>query len=233
MGLAVSRLKIQTAYLGAFTVAALDAAPDTEAAWLVHALCAWILRDELPTEIPPNCASAWAVIRHESEAIHAAKKQDADNGKCGGRPPKKPKETQTEPKETQTAKTEPNQNQEREVEEEKEVDISPAGAGDARKRARTPRAVFNPPTITEIVEFCREEKIVLDATEFVNYYAAQGWRLANGNPMKNWKAAIHNWKRMERERRKNHTPTTPIFKNETGLTAYRPADGIDCAALGI
>jgi hypothetical protein len=119
----MSRLKIQTAYLGAFTVAALDAAPDTEAAWLVHALCAWILRDELPAEIPPSCASAWAVIRSESEAIHAAKKQDAENGKGGGRPPKKPKETQTEPKKTQTAKTEPNRNQEREEEEEKEVDL--------------------------------------------------------------------------------------------------------------
>lgn len=119
----MSRLKIQTAYLGAFTVAALDAAPDTEAAWLVHALCAWILRDELPAVIPPPCASAWAVIRSESEAIHAAKKQDAENGKGGGRPPKKPKETQTEPKETQTAKTEPNLNQEREEEEEKEVDL--------------------------------------------------------------------------------------------------------------
>lgn len=119
----MSRLKIQTAYLGAFTVAALDAAPDTEAAWLVHALCAWILRDELPAEIPPSCASAWAVIRSESEAIHAAKKQDAENGKGGGRPPKKPKETQTEPKETQTAKTEPNRNQEREEEKEKERDI--------------------------------------------------------------------------------------------------------------
>ena len=102
----MSRLKIQTAYLGAFTVAALDAAPDAEAAWLVHALCAWILRDELPSEIPPAFASAWAVIRSESEAIHAAKAQDAENGKGGGRPPKKPKETQTEPKETQTGETE-------------------------------------------------------------------------------------------------------------------------------
>lgn len=74
----MSRLKIQTAYLGAFTVAALDAAPDAEAAWLVHALCAWILRDELPTEIPPSYASAWAVIRSESETIHERMKESAD-----------------------------------------------------------------------------------------------------------------------------------------------------------
>ena len=32
------RAKIETAFLGSYTVAALDAAPDAEAAWLVHAL---------------------------------------------------------------------------------------------------------------------------------------------------------------------------------------------------
>lgn len=72
------RAKIETAFLGSYTVAALDAAPDAEAAWLVHALCAWILRDELPTEIPPAYASAWAVIRSESETIHERMKESAD-----------------------------------------------------------------------------------------------------------------------------------------------------------
>ena len=72
------RAKIETAFLGSYTVAALDAAPDAEAAWLVHALCAWILRDELPTEIPPSYASAWAVIRSESETIHERMKESAD-----------------------------------------------------------------------------------------------------------------------------------------------------------
>ena len=72
------RAKIETAFLGSYTVAALDAAPDEEAAWLVHALCAWILRDELPTEIPTAYASAWAVIRSESETIHERMKESAD-----------------------------------------------------------------------------------------------------------------------------------------------------------
>ena len=72
------RAKIETAFLGSYTVAALDAAPDAEAAWLVHALCAWILRDELPADIPPAYASAWAVIRSESETIHERMKESAD-----------------------------------------------------------------------------------------------------------------------------------------------------------
>ena len=72
------RAKIETAFLGSYTVAALDAAPDEEAAWLIHALCAWILRDELPADIPPAYASAWAVIRSESETIHERIKGSAD-----------------------------------------------------------------------------------------------------------------------------------------------------------
>ena len=72
------RAKIETAFLGSYTVAALEAAPDAEAAWLVHALCAWILRDELPADIPPAYASAWAVIRSESETIHERMKESAD-----------------------------------------------------------------------------------------------------------------------------------------------------------
>jgi hypothetical protein len=72
------RAKIETAFLGSYTVAALDAAPDAEAAWLVHALCGWILRDELPKEVPPSYASAWAVVRSESETIHERMKESAD-----------------------------------------------------------------------------------------------------------------------------------------------------------
>lgn len=125
----MSRLQIQTAFLGAFTVAALDAAPDAEAAWLIHALCAWILRDELPAKVPAKFASTWAVVRAESETIHAAKKRDADNGRNGGRPPKKPKETQTNPTETQTNPTETKNK----IEIEKEKEKTRAIARDARE----------------------------------------------------------------------------------------------------
>ena len=27
----------------------------------------------------------------------------------------------------------------------------------------------------------------------MDYYAAQGWKLSNGNPMKDWRAAVRNW----------------------------------------
>ena len=71
------RAKIEAAFLGHYTLVALDAAPDAEAAWLIHALCAWILRDELPKEVPPERAAIWNVVRVESELVSDSMKESA------------------------------------------------------------------------------------------------------------------------------------------------------------
>jgi hypothetical protein len=72
------RAKIETAFLGCYTVAALDASTPNAAGWLIKALCAWILRDELPADIPADLAPVWAVIRTESETLHAMRKEAED-----------------------------------------------------------------------------------------------------------------------------------------------------------
>jgi hypothetical protein len=72
------RAKIETAFLGCYTVAALDASTPNAAGWLIKALCAWILRDELPADIPADIAPVWAVIRTESETLHAMRKEAED-----------------------------------------------------------------------------------------------------------------------------------------------------------
>lgn len=69
----------------------------------------------------------------------------------------------------------------------------------ARKRAKHP-------TTDEVREFANSyasEKGLapIDAERFVDYYAAQGWKLSNGQPLKDWKAAVRNWTR-------NSTPKT-------------------------
>lgn len=68
------RAKIETAFLGAYTIVALDAATENVAGWLIKRLCAWILRDELPDAIPPELASVWAVIEAESRNLHDYRK---------------------------------------------------------------------------------------------------------------------------------------------------------------
>ncbi len=54
-------------------------------------------------------------------------------------------------------------------------------------------ARFAPPTPAEVQAFAKDAAISLDAERFVDYFQAQGWRLSNGNRMKDWRAAARNW----------------------------------------
>lgn len=62
-----------------------------------------------------------------------------------------------------------------------------------RERTRATR-----PTVEEVAEYCAERKNGIDARHFVDYYSQQGWKLSNGNPMKDWRAAVRNWERREK-----------------------------------
>lgn len=55
------------------------------------------------------------------------------------------------------------------------------------------RKRFAPPSLDEVEDYAKEKGIKLDAGHFMDYYMAQGWRLSNGNQMKDWRAAVRNW----------------------------------------
>ena len=52
---------------------------------------------------------------------------------------------------------------------------------------------FTAPTAEEVEAYCEERGTPIDARRFCDYYAAQGWRLSNGNRMRDWRAAARNW----------------------------------------
>lgn len=59
------------------------------------------------------------------------------------------------------------------------------------------RTTFSPPLIADIEAFWQDEKLRGSPSEFIDYYTAQGWKLSNGNAMKDWKAAARNWSRRQ------------------------------------
>ena len=65
------------------------------------------------------------------------------------------------------------------------------------KRGEEKRRVFIPPTIPEVLQFCKSQGFHVDAEKFVNHYAARGWQFKRGQPMKDWKAAVRTWTRSE------------------------------------
>ena len=56
------------------------------------------------------------------------------------------------------------------------------------------------PTIDQIREYIYTENLMVDPDRFFDYYESQGWKLSNGNKMKDWKASCRNWHRKEVEK---------------------------------
>ena len=54
---------------------------------------------------------------------------------------------------------------------------------------------FVPPTIEEVREYIRERNSSVDAEAFIDYYASQKWKKANGRPVEDWKACVRTWER--------------------------------------
>jgi len=61
---------------------------------------------------------------------------------------------------------------------------------------------FRKPTVNELRGYAREIKYTnFDADRFFDYYECCGWIVGKGKPMKDWRAAVRNWRRMDRDRR--------------------------------
>ena len=57
---------------------------------------------------------------------------------------------------------------------------------------------FAPPTPENVSEYCREMGLSVDADRFVDFYESKNWYVGK-NKMKDWKAAVRNWARSQRQ----------------------------------
>lgn len=63
------------------------------------------------------------------------------------------------------------------------------------KASPTPKNTrFIPPTVEEVMAYCKERKNNVDAERFVDFYTAKGWMVGK-NKMKDWKSAVRTWER--------------------------------------
>ena len=61
---------------------------------------------------------------------------------------------------------------------------------------------FTPPTVEQVKAYCDERKNSVDPERFVDFYASKGWMVGKSK-MKDWKAAVRNWERSEKEKTTN------------------------------
>lgn len=77
------------------------------------------------------------------------------------------------------------------MDKEMDKDMDKGGAGE--KPAKTSRR----PTVEEVAAYCRERGNGVDPQQFIDHYAARGWKYKGGLAMKDWKAAVRTWERNE------------------------------------
>ena len=75
---------------------------------------------------------------------------------------------------------------------------------------------FTPPTVEEVDDFCYENNLGIDASEFVDFYTANGWMVGK-NHMKDWKATARNW---DRKRKKDTGSQRFMTKREQAIKDY-------------
>jgi hypothetical protein len=72
---------------------------------------------------------------------------------------------------------------------------------------------FTPPTIEEVISYCKERNNSVDPQKWYDFYSAKGWMIGK-NKMKDWKAAVRTW---EKNDKPNNNVGGPKYEDLTGI----------------
>lgn len=64
----------------------------------------------------------------------------------------------------------------------------------------TSRSEFVPPTVEEVRAYCISRGSCIDPEAFIDHYASQKWKKANGRQITDWKASLRTWEKNEKEK---------------------------------
>ena len=67
---------------------------------------------------------------------------------------------------------------------------------------------FAPPSVDDVKAYCQERKNKVNPEAFVDFYTSKNWMVGK-NKMKDWRAAVRNWERMEAGRSRQDTSKSP------------------------
>lgn len=71
--------------------------------------------------------------------------------------------------------------------------------------------VFIPPTIEEVMTYCRERNNTVDPEAFVAFYASKGWKVGK-NKMKDWRMAVITWEKRSKQKKPETVYSDPFDK---------------------
>ena len=101
---------------------------------------------------------------------------------------------------TQCHAAEEEREEDKEKDPKKDFDKSFIGVGVTSAHVR-----FAPPTVDDILNYCRETGVTIDAQRFVDFYASKGWKVGM-TPMTDWRASVRSWAARDRAEAKKQNP---------------------------
>ena len=82
---------------------------------------------------------------------------------------------------------------------EKEKEKQEIYINNKRESTKEKSGRFEPPTAPQVEQYCAENGYTnVDPQRFIDFYASKGW-MVGANHMKDWKAAVRNWNRSQRQ----------------------------------
>lgn len=198
---------------------------DQQAGQLFRAILNYSAGKELP-ELDGMTTMAFSFIRTrmDRDAAEYQKTVEARSkaGKMGGRPRKPQNMVEEEKaegnfemqekakkangffeKQTETKKPDNVLVLDNDIDKKKDTNVS---------KEKTSR--FLPPTREDISAYCQEKGYTVDADRFVDFYESKGWYVGK-NKMKDWKAAVRNWARSQRQELTTNGGKKPEQKPKT------------------
>jgi hypothetical protein len=156
---------------------------------LLDAICEYALNGIEPDNLSPIASMAFNFIGPGIERDYLTYEtragQSRENGKLGGRPPKKIEEPSNPLGLTVNLENNP-----------ETLSVSDSDSdSDKKKRRKKKTSVFNPPILTEVVEFFLSKgSDEQTAKKAFDHYDIAGWKNKNGDPVINWKQTmLTNW----------------------------------------
>lgn len=140
--------------------------------------------------------------------------RNRNNGAKGGRPKQEPIETKNNPVGFSETQNNPEKGDSVSVSVNDSVIVIDSNDIQSGKSKR-----FVPPSKNEVEEFCFENLIQIDVGHFIDHYTANGWMVGK-TKMKDWKAAVRNWVRTNKQFKKDNNGKSGNQQTDEGLLAF-------------
>lgn len=80
--------------------------------------------------------------------------------------------------------------------------LNPVHGSHRTKTRRPVREPFTPPSLDEVIQYCKERKNTVDAEKWFHHYESNGWMVGK-NKMRSWRSAIITWEKSDIGNRDN------------------------------